>query len=124
MKFVRATIVAVKKKSYLFRKCVFVALGTQLEMRMRHIVIVLDYKHVSRTDYARNPRFYCSYQTSGVSFISSPEMVAFLQQQPESADTFLNIFRVRSKDIRNRTTFSWHMTPWNSVVGSRSFVAT
>jgi hypothetical protein len=20
---------------------------------------VLDYKHVSRTDYARNPRFYC-----------------------------------------------------------------
>jgi len=68
--------------------------------------------------------FANKYQTSAVSFISSPEMEPTSQQYPVSADIFRNIFRVRSKDIRSQTTFFFRrMIPWYLVVGSTSFDA-
>jgi hypothetical protein len=42
LRHVRATIVAVGNQYYIFQECVFVALGTQTEMRMCHFIACIN----------------------------------------------------------------------------------
>jgi len=66
MRSVRATIVAVQNQYYIFQECVFVALGTQSEMRMCHFIVCINGKILKKTPVIEYEMCFVIFSTSFV----------------------------------------------------------